>query len=294
MKSNQDTGISLNWKEELLVNAEQEILKLTDSDRFKIYLETLTKFHQYSLRNINLIYFQNPRATQVAGFKQWQKLFNRSVKKGEKAIKITAPITNKLTTEDQKRLHITDDYLVIGYRYISVFDICQTIGEPVINTKNFVKDRLQSHDDVTNFYQAFKSYLNQETILNVFEKDMNTLVRGYFNPKTNEIVINCHERDSAFKLKTLYHEYAHSQLHGEKAKFKNRPRAYQEAQAEAIAYVAMKNLGIDTGDYSLGYVATWAKKKETIHSALHEIQKISHHVIEMTDHLTSELNLQSK
>ena len=94
------------------------------------------------------------------------------------------------------------------------------------------------------------------------------------------------------KLKTLYHEYAHSQLHGLKSAFKDRPRAYQETQAEAVAYVAMQNIGVDTSNYSLGYVATWAKDKAVIHSALSEIQQVSNKVIELSDGLTKQLGLQ--
>jgi len=94
------------------------------------------------------------------------------------------------------------------------------------------------------------------------------------------------------KLKTLYHEYAHSQLHGLKSAFKDRPRAYQETQAEAVAYVAMQNIGVDTSNYSLGYVATWAKDTAVIHSALSEIQQVSNKVIELSDGLTKQLGLQ--
>ena len=107
-----------------------------------------------------------------------------------------------------------------------------------------------------------------------------------------KIVIGGDEPDNALKLKTLYHEYAHSQLHGLKSAFKDRPRAYQETQAEAVAYVAMQNIGVDTSNYSLGYVATWAKDKAVIHSALSEIQQVSNKVIELSDGLTKQLGLQ--
>ena len=117
-------------------------------------------------------------------------------------------------------------------------------------------------------------------------------LRGIFNPALMKIVIGGDEPDNALKLKTLYHEYAHSQLHGLKSAFKDRLRAYQETQAEAVAYVAMQNIGVDTGNYSLGYVATWAKDKAVIHSALSEIQQVSNKVIELSDGLTKQLGLQ--
>ncbi|WP_106904907.1 ArdC-like ssDNA-binding domain-containing protein [Lactiplantibacillus plantarum] len=282
------------WKAQLVAQAEQQILKLTDSDRFKQYLNTLAKFHHYSARNIDLIYAQNPQATQVAGFKQWQTAFNRTVKRGAKSIRIAAPIIKKLTPAEQKRLDTTDERAIVGYRYLPVFDVSQTSGEPVLSAKDFVKENLADHQNVTSLYNAFKDYLNQQTDLQVSEVPLATLngAKGYFQPSTNEIVIGGDEPDNALKLKTLYHEYAHSQLHGLKSAFKDRPRAYQETQAEAVAYVAMQNIGVDTGNYSLGYVATWAKDKAVIHSALSEIQQVSNKVIELSDGLTKQLGLQ--
>ncbi|MDR7925014.1 hypothetical protein RIU76_09945 [Latilactobacillus sakei subsp. sakei] len=282
------------WKAQLVAQAEQQILKLTDSDRFKQYLNTLAKFHHYSARNIDLIYAQNLQATQVAGFKQWQTAFNRTVKRGAKSIRIAAPIIKKLTPAEQKRLDTTDERAIVGYRYLPVFDVSQTSGEPVLSAKDFVKENLADHQNVTSLYNAFKDYLNQQTDLQVSEVPLATLngAKGYFQPSTNEIVIGGDEPDNALKLKTLYHEYAHSQLHGLKSAFKDRPRAYQETQAEAVAYVAMQNIGVDTSNYSLGYVATWAKDKAVIHSALSEIQQVSNKVIELSDGLTKQLGLQ--
>lgn len=284
------------WKKQLVDNAEQQILNLTDSEKFKSYLDTLAKFHRYSQRNIDLIYSQNPSASQVAGFKKWQNDFKRSVNKGEKGIRIAAPIIKKLTPEDQKRLDTTEEKAIVGYRYIPVFDISQTSGEPVLSAKDFVKENLADHQNVTSLYNAFKDYLNQQTDLKVSEVPLATLngAKGYFQPSTNEIVIGGDEPDNALKLKTLYHEYAHSQLHGLKSAFKDRPRAYQETQAEAVAYVAMQNIGVDTSNYSLGYVATWAKDKAVIHSALSEIQQVSNKVIELSDGLTKQLGLQQE
>ena len=282
------------WKAQLVSQAEQQILKLTDSSQFKKYLNTLAKFHHYSTRNIDLIYAQNPQATQVAGFKQWQTAFNRTVNRGTKAIRIAAPIIKKLTPAEQQRLDTTGERAIVGYRYLPVFDVSQTSGEPVLSAKDFVKENLADHQNVTSLYNAFKDYLNQQPDLKVSEVPLATLngAKGYFQPSTNEIVIGSDESDNALKLKTLYHEYAHSPLHGLKSAFKDRPRAYQETQAEAIAYVAMQNIGVDTSNYSLGYVATWAKDKAVIHSALSKIQQVSNKVIELSDGLTKQLGLQ--
>ncbi len=173
------------WKAQLVAQAEQQILKLTDSDQFKQYLNTLAKFHRYSARNIDLIYAQNPQATQVAGFKQWQTAFNRTVKRGAKAIRIAAPIIKKLTPAEKKRLDTTDERAIVGYRYLPVFDVAQTSGEPVLSAKDFVKENLADHQKVTSLYNAFKDCLNQQTDLKVSEVPLETLngvLRGIFNP----------------------------------------------------------------------------------------------------------------
>ena len=185
----------------------------------------------------------------------------------------------------------------MAYRYIPVFDISQTRGVTVLTARDFVKDHLTTnHENVTALYNEFKDYLNKNTDLKVSEKPLAGLdgAKGYFRKDTNEIVIGGDEPDSQLKLKTLYHEFAHSQLHGLNAEYNDRPRPYKETQAEAVAYVAMQNIGIDTGEYSLGYVATWAKDKEVIHNALSEIQSVSKKAIDITDELTQKLGLQEE
>lgn len=283
------------WKQQLVHQAEVKLQSLTTSANFKAYLKTMAKFHHYSLRNINLIYAQDPQATQVAGFKQWQKDFKRQVTKGAKAIRIAAPITKRLTPEQQRQLGTKRDQAIVGYRYLPVFDVRHTTGEQLPQTRDFIKTELGEHANVTPLYQAFKTYLNKTTDLTVTERPMTeNQARGYFAPKTNEIVIDSQESDQGMRLKTLYHEYAHSQLHGLTSAFKDRPRGYQEAQAEAVAYVAMQNIGIDTGDYSLGYVATWAKDQTVIHQALSEIQQVSNKTIEISDELVRNLQREKR
>ncbi|MCT3275408.1 ArdC-like ssDNA-binding domain-containing protein, partial [Lactiplantibacillus plantarum] len=203
------------WKQQLVHQAEVKLQSLTTSANFKAYLKTMAKFHRYSLRNINLIYAQDPQATQVAGFKQWQKDFNRQVTKGAKAIRIAAPITKRLTPEQQRQLETKRDQAIVGYRYLPVFDVRHTTGEQLPQTRDFIKTELGEHANVTPLYQAFKTYLNKTTGLTVTERPMTeNQARGYFAPKTNEIVIDSQESDQGMRLKTLYHEYAHSQLHG--------------------------------------------------------------------------------
>lgn len=278
---------------QLIDQAEQAILHLTDTEKFQAYLRTLAKFHEYSSRNISLIYAQDPRASRLAGFKSWQRDFNRTVMPGAKAIRIAAPLMKKLTPAEQQRWHTTDKLGIIGYRFLPVFDIQQTKGEHVLQAQDFVQENLQNHANITNFYKVAKDYLANQGQLNISERVITEVgVHGYFLPATNEIVIDQQQTDSAFKLRTLFHEYAHSQLHGLRSEFKDRPRAYQEAQAEAVAYVVMAHLGLNTGSYSLGYVATWVKDKAVIHQALSEIQVVSNKTLTISDNLTKRLGLQ--
>ena len=283
------------WKKRLIDDAETKILALTNSEKFKAYLQVLSKFHQYSQRNVELIFSQNPQATQLAGFKKWATDFDRHVKKGSKAIRVCAPMVKKLTPAEKERLKTEEDRIVTGYRFIPVFDISQTTGKAVLSARDFVQDKLTEHENVTALYEALTDNLNKKTSLKITERPLvKGEMKGYFNPQTNEIVINQIEEDSAFKLKTLYHEYAHSQLHGLNAEFQHRTREYQETQAEAVAYVAMQNIGIDTGNYSLGYVATWAQSKKMIHEALSEIHQVSRKIIELTDKITQQLQGQAE
>lgn len=281
------------WKQKLIDDAEQEILNLTDSDKFKEYLTTLSKFSHYSQRNINMIHSQNPDATLIAGFKKWQSDFNRTVNKGEKSMRILAPMIKKLTPEEQIKHNTTADSKIVGYRYVPVFDISQTSGDPVLTAHDFVSENLKDTTNVERLYSEFKDYLNNNTDLEVSEQPLAALdnAKGYFRPSTNQIVIGGDEPSSVLKLKTLYHEYAHSQLHGLNAEFADRPRAFKETQAEAVGYVAMKNLGIDTEEYSLGYVATWAQDKEVIKNAIAEIHEVSSKTIDISNELVEKLDL---
>ncbi len=157
--------------------------------------------------------------------------------------------------------------------YPSLMWHIQTSGEPVLSAKDFVKGNLADHQNVTSLYNAFKDYLNQQTDLQVSETPLANLngAKGYFQPSTNEIVIGGDEPDTALKLKTLYHEYAHSQLHGLKSAFKDRPRAYQETRAEAVAYVAMQNIGVDISDGLTKQLGLQEAQKEPEH----DLKKLS-------------------
>ncbi|AOB24631.1 hypothetical protein AVR83_16900 (plasmid) [Lactiplantibacillus plantarum] len=116
------------------------------------------------------------------------KRFSRQVTKGAKAIRITAPITKRLTPEQQRQLGTKRAQAIVGYRYLPVFDVRHTNGKQIPQTQDFIKPELGEHANVTPLYQAFKTYLNETTNLTVTERPMTeNQARGYFAPKTNEL-----------------------------------------------------------------------------------------------------------
>ncbi len=217
---------------------------------FKNYLDTIGKFHDYSVRNCMLIASQCPEATYVAGYRDWQKKFNRHVKAGEKAIGIIAPASSgkfivKDIGEDGKEVEKEISYR--RYKVVPVFDISQTDGEdlPTI-CKTLTAD---VHD-----FDQIKGKL--EKVANIPVKYGETGgVNGYYDRMNNMIMVQ-EGMPEAQTIKTLIHEIAHSILHNDA--FCDIPKPVKEMQAESVAYMVCKQIGIDTEDYSFEYVASWA------------------------------------
>lgn len=284
------------WKDNLVKQTEQKVLELQDTTKFKQYLATMAKFHNYSLRNVNLIYAQDPDASEIAGYKQWQNDFDRQVKKGATAIHICAPITRKLTKKEKAEISSEQEYKVVGYRYIPVFDVRQTTGKHVLDVRDFSNKNLKSKKSITKLYRGMIDYLNQNTDFTITEsRPADSAADGEIYHKEKKIIINDKNPNSTFKLATLYHEYAHSQLYGQNLKKLKIPvnarENFSEVQAEAVAYVAMMNAGIDVSDYSLGYMATWGHDPKILHQALEGIYKTSNKAIDITEKVKSQIGL---
>ena len=219
---------------------------------------------KYSLNNLNLIYSQNENATHVMGYKAWQEL-DRHVNKGSKAIHIVAPIVAKLTKEEKERLKTDDDYGIKGYRTIPVFDVSDTSGKELKYADDFI-----TSDYTTKETERFSELEIKEVAKIIeskyhvpisFEKINDEDIKGYYFPKDHSITISS-ELTKTEQLKTLFHEFAHSQLHNKKA-MEEYPellsKPHKEAQAESVAFLTMSALNIDTSNYSVGYVSTWAR-----------------------------------
>ena len=283
---------------EITDKLEQGIKELFESERFKEYLRTMSKFYNYSFNNTLLIAMQKPEATYVAGYTSWQRNFDRQVMKGEKGIKILAPAPYKAQEErekidsltqkpvigaDGKAVTETVEVLRPAFKVVSVFDVSQTDGKEL---PDIIVDELKG--TVEN-YEAFFDALKQESPVPVSFEDIPGGAKGFFSPVESRIAIQ--EGMSEIQtVKTAIHEIAHAKLHAFKPDEKATPedkkdRHTKEVEAESVAYTVCQRYGIETSDYSFGYIAGWSSGKETkeLKSSLDTIRKTAAEMIEGID-----------
>ena len=283
---------------EITDKLEQGIKELFESERFKEYLRTMSKFYNYSFNNTLLIAMQKPEATYVAGYTSWQRNFDRQVMKGEKGIKILAPAPYKAQEErekidpltqkpvigaDGKAVTETVEVLRPAFKVVSVFDVSQTDGKEL---PDIIVDELKG--TVEN-YEAFFDALKQEAPVPISFEDIPGGAKGFFSPVESRIAIQ--EGMSEIQtVKTAIHEIAHAKLHAFKPDEKAAPedkkdRHTKEVEAESVAYTVCQRYGIETSDYSFGYIAGWSSGKETkeLKSSLDTIRKTAAEMIESID-----------
>lgn len=233
---------------EITKKLEDGIKSTLTSENYARYLSFMNTFHEYSFNNCMLIWLQCPEATLVAGYKAWQNK-KRQVKKGEKGIKILAPCPKKFTTkktnEDGKEEEKEVEY--VDFRTVSVFDVSQTEGEPIPELAH------QLNKDVSNFKDLF-SKLEAVSPVPISFNDIDT--NGVFSSTNNCITIK-NGLSEEQTIKTTIHEIAHAILHNPNGEEKEADRRTKEVQAESIAYIVCDYLGIDSSDYSFGYIAGW-------------------------------------
>ena len=256
------------------------IYEYLDSDRFKTLLDTMSKFHDYSLNNTLLILEQNPRATQLAGYNKWQQDFNRQVKRGEKGLMIWMPVEikvkeNHYVLDENGNRILGDDgkfkreEVVVKKRTFKIgytFDVSQTEqieGKEVIELSP-VKELEGNVKDYPTLTKALMEISPVPIKIEAFKAS----AKGCYNSLTNEIKIQP-DMSEAQTIKTMIHEIAHSIVHSDEnlnqLKQKDNiefSKNEKEVQAESIAYIVSSHLGIDTSDYSFPYVATWGLSTE--------------------------------
>ena len=261
---------------EITDRLEQGITELFESERYKEYLRVMSKFHNYSFNNTLLIAMQKPDASLVAGFSSWKNNFGRSVMKGEKGIKIIAPspFTVKQEVEktdpqtgkpvigkDGKPVTEEKEIKVPAYKVVSVFDVSQTEGRelPDIAVNELTGD--------VDRFKDFFSALEQASPVPVGFEKIEGGAHGYYHLEEKRIAIDEGMSDLQ-TLKTAIHEIAHAKLHDidlNAPKEEQKPRVdrrTREVEAESVAYTVCQHYGLDTSDYSFGYVAGWSSGKE--------------------------------
>jgi antirestriction protein ArdC len=229
-----------NMHPELLAQLTGGIANLTSSDDWQNYLDFQSRFHHYSFNNVLLITLQRHEATRVAGFNAWRKM-NRFVRKGEKAIWILAPMVYKANeTED-----VESERVVRGFKFVPVFDVTQTDGDDLPS----VSCRIQGDDPAGHYRQLVT--VAQSIGFAVADHEFGGGTDGDCSHLEHRIRVEAHN-PGAQRVKTLAHEITHALLH---EYFES--RALAELEAESTAYVVCQSIGIDSGDYTFGYVATW-------------------------------------
>lgn len=259
---------------EITDKLESGIKELFSSEKFKSYLNTMSKFHNYSFNNTLLIAMQKPDATLVAGFNAWKNNFGRNVNKGEKGIQIFAPAPYKIKKEEIKRDPDTDlpildkdgkpiveevERVIPNFKVVSVFDVSQTNGKelPTLGV-----DELKGS---VNNYEKFFEALKEVSPVPIKLAEIDGSAKGFFNQEDKTITIK-DGMSEAQTVKTAIHEIAHAMLHDKDLKKadleKPKDRATEEVEAESIAYTVCQHFGVDTSDYSFSYVASWGSGKD--------------------------------
>ncbi len=277
---------------EITDRLEEGLKELFEGEKYKSYLNTMSKFHNYSANNIQLIEMQCPDATYVAGYKAWQKNFERHVNKGERGIRILAPAPYKIKEEQEKIDPVTNEPVldrdgmpvmeeveikIPAFRVVTVFDYSQTDGKelPGLGVNEL-------HGNVER-YQDFMEALSRVSPVPIRYEEMEGDRKGYFIDLSRPIAIK-EGMSETQTAKTGVHEVAHAKLHAKEVEQETgtiKDRETKEVEAESIAYTVCQHFGIDTSDYSFGYIAGWSSGKEMpeLKSSLDTIRRTSSELI---------------
>ena len=273
---------------EITDQLEAGIQELFESDKFKDYLTCMSKFHNYSLNNTILIAMQKPDATLVAGYKAWQTDHGRTVRKGEHGIKILAPCKFKVTVESNENDILENsgndektkvmEYL--RFKITHVFDVSQTEGKEL---PSIGVDELTG--DVREYRSMYKALVRTCPVAIVME-EIEGGAKGYYNDTDKRIAILAGMSEMQ-TIKTIIHEMAHQKMHGEENADPEHPvdRRTKEVEAESVAYTVCQHLGLDTSDYSFGYIAGWSSTRDTkeLKASLERIRSASDELITEID-----------
>jgi len=253
---------------DLLTKLAEGISGLTDSNQWLRHLECQSRFHRYSFGNVVLISAQCPNASRVAGFRTWRS-FGRTVRKGQKAIWILAPMVAKRADG----IDLGDHRVVRGFKYVPVFDISQTEGRELPAACHKLSE------DAPTEALARLTRVAHRLEYSVEDTELPDGVNGDCTFSRRRIRVES-RNSSAQRVKTLAHEIAHALLHADQP-----DRSVAELEAESVAYLVCQHLGLDTGAYTFGYVATWAGGGDEALAAIKatgtNIQRTAHAMLDL-------------
>lgn len=260
---------------------ENGVKEVFNSERFLEYLKFMSSFYNYSFRNVLLIHMQNPNATMVAGYNDWKNKHNRQVLKGEKGLRILAPVPYKIKVDkpifdehgnpvviDGKQITESVEVNKLRFKPVSVFDVSQTEGESIPQLAPELNFQVKNYPELFAAISAVSNY--PITFENIPGR-----AHGYCDYNNQKIVIDT-GMSEAQNIKTAIHEVAHSRLHSpENNQNQRTKRTVAEVEAESVAYVVSNYFGIDTSDYSFDYIADWSSSFELkeLSASLDRIQK---------------------
>ena len=277
---------------EISERLEQGVKEIFTSERYTEYLNTMSKFHNYSFNNTLLITMQKPEATLVAGYQAWQKKFNRHVKRGEKGIQIIAPAPIREKQEIEKIDPVTKEP-VIGddgqpeteivemviprFRVTTVFDVSQTEGEPIAELE--VPELTGS----VQFYDTFMEALQNISPVPIRMMQIEGEAKGYYHQTEKYIAIQ-EDMSNLQTMKTGVHEVSHALLHDREvmdAEGVLKDQTTKEVEAESIAYIVCNHFGLDTSEYSFTYIASWCESRDmkALKASMDTIRKTSAEII---------------
>ena len=291
---------------EITDKLERGIKDLFESDKYMNYLRTMSRFHNYSFSNSLLIAMQKPDATYVAGFTSWEKNFDRHVQKGQKGIRILAPSPYKIKKDvdkidprthkpvlgrDGQPLRERIEVTVPAYKVTTVFDISQTEGRKLPEIATDLQNDVEGYN---HFMEVLKTISPVPIEFRAFEG----MSHGYYHLDDKKIVIK-EGMSQQQTLKTCIHEMAHEILHDRdtgKEKDHMPDMHTREVEAESVAYTVCQHFGIDSSDYSFGYIAGWSSGKnlEELKTSMNIIRKTASDIISSIENHLYRTKEQSK
>lgn len=296
--SNQNIVDAINSKDTkaLSEHLKNGINQYLDSSQYKLFLDAMSKFHRYSYKNIQLILAQNKNATLIASFNKWKKEFERSVLKGSKALKIWAPISYKAKDKDGKELLDKNSKPIIkeGFKLVPVFDVSQTDGKEIPKQIYELEEKMPRDD----FVKLYKSIVATSPVpIKAIDPELYKGVNGFYVPEEKYIGIS-KGMSADHTIKTLIHEITHATLHtNSQARFGDNVYRKQEFEAESVAYIVSKHFGINSSDYSFGYLASWTRQGHDIkqfEKSLSTIQSQARELINKIDNSLSQIQSQNQ